>query len=216
MKKIYLSIIAILFIILTITSVSYAWFTYVETKSLATFEAGKLSIEMKANDHQFDYDLHLDEIAYLDYQNDVILNKYNVFNEMATVLKIDILLDENAPHARHHVVIENQDDLDGLIYMIIYEGVNVSDNTLTTDYYSYLTNIIENISNKEDQLEAIKIHNQDMLDLIYAQTLNPSDKVTFQMILFGNYDDLDQETYYLDKTFHLNLKVESVNDKGAN
>ncbi|QWB95560.1 hypothetical protein KHQ89_06290 [Mycoplasmatota bacterium] len=44
MKKYIISALTILLLLTSITSVTYAWFTYVERKSLASIEAGVLSV----------------------------------------------------------------------------------------------------------------------------------------------------------------------------
>ena len=125
MKKIYVSIILILVIISTIISVSYAWFTYVERKSLATFEAGVLEISLEANDDMFIYDLAYDDLAFIDFESEVVLDQYQTLNHMASSIKVDLITDPDAPLSRHKITIDETNLIPGLIYVIVYDGVNV-------------------------------------------------------------------------------------------
>lgn len=214
MKKIYVSIILILVIISTIISVSYAWFTYVERKSLATFEAGVLEISLEANDDMFIYDLAYDDLAFIDFESEVVLDQYQTLNHMASSIKVDLITDPDAPLSRHKITIDETNLIPGLIYVIVYDGVNVDPLSVTTDYHSYIASIISGYSTKTDQMNAIYMHNTEVLDDIYNQSLFASDILTFQVVMWGDYDTLTIPENYLDETFVLSLKVESINDKG--
>lgn len=215
MKKIYISMSIILLIVSTIISVSYAWFTYVERKSLATFEAGELSIELKANNQMMNFDVNLEDIAFIDYENEVILDKYDAFNNMASSIRFDVTANEDSPLSRHHIMIDESILADGLLYIIIYEGVNLDPSSLlTVDYHTYINNIIYGYSDKIAQVQAIHNHNQLMIETIHHQILHPQDQLTFQIVYWGDYDELVSPETYLDQTFTLNIMIESINHQG--
>ena len=214
MKKIYISSIIILLIVSSIISVSYAWFTYVERKSLATFESGVLQISLEANDEMFNVDLAFDDLAFIDYENEVILDQYNTLNHMASSIKVDLVTDADAPLSRHKITLDESNLVSGLIYVIVYDGVNVDPLLVTSDYHTYISNIISGYTTKAEQLDAITAHNAQVLDDIYNQSLFGSDTLTFQVVMWGDYDMLTMSENYLDETFILSLKVESINDKG--
>lgn len=215
MKKIIISTLVILLLVVTITSVTFAWFTYVERKSVAAFEAGELKITTKANGSMFNFDLLLDDLAFIDYQNEVILDKYQTFNEMALSLTVEIKTDSNAPLSKHKVTIDETNLIDGLMYVLVYEGYNIDQNhVFITDYHTYLTYIISGYATKIDQLNAIEAHNQAVLDQIYNQVLFPDETITLQIICWGDYDELTTPQTYLDETFILSLIIDSINDKG--
>jgi hypothetical protein len=214
MKKITVSVILILVIISTIVSVSYAWFTYVERKSLATFEAGVLEISLKANDEMFMYDLAFDDLAFIDFESEVVLDQYQTLNHLASSIKVDLTTDLDAPLSRHKITIDETNLVSGLIYVIVYDGVNVDPLSVTTDYHTYIANIISGYLTKTEQMNAIIAHNAQVLNEIYNQTLFAEDTLTFQVVMWGDYDTLTIPENYLDETFILSLKVESINDKG--
>ena len=214
MKKIYISMIIIILIISTIISVSYAWFTYVERKSLATFEAGVLEISLEANDEMIMYDLVFDDLAFIDYESEVVLDQYDTLNHMASSIKVDLKTDLDAPLSRHKITIDETDLIPGLIYVIVYDGINIDPLLVTSDYHSYVTNIISGYSSKTEQMNAIINHNNQVITDIYNTSLFAGDTMTFQIVMWGDYDTLLVPENYLDETFTLSLKIESINDKG--
>ncbi len=215
MKKLYVSMIVIMLIISTIASVSYAWFTYVERKSLATFESGLLSIDLKADNQMMDFDVNLEDIAFIDYQNEVVLDKYDTFNYMATSIRFDIIANEDSPLSRHLVTIDESILDDGLLYVIIYEGVNLGTATpLTADYHTYISDIITGYPDKASQVQAIYNHNQLMIETMHDLVLHPQDQMTFQIVFWGDYDALANPETYLDQTFTINMIIESINHQG--
>lgn len=215
MKKLIISTLVILLLVITITSVTFAWFTYVERKSVAAFEAGELAITMKANDANLDFDILVDDIAFIDYENEVILDKYQTFNQMASSVRIDIKTDINAPLSKHLISIDETNLIPGLMYILIYEGINLENpNLITTDYHTYFNQVIAGYLTKEDQLVALAAHNEQVLNFMYEQVLDAEDEMTFQMVMWGDYDSLTNPETYLDESFILSLTVDSINDKG--
>ena len=207
--------IVILLIVSTIISISYAWFTYVERKSLASFEAGELSIDLKANDLMFDFDITLQDIVFIDYENDLILDKYDTFNHLASSVKIDILSNEDSPLSKHLITIDESILDDGLLYVIIYEGVNLDDTyTLISDYHTYIANVIAGYSDKASQLQAISDHNALMIETMHDTVMKPLDQMTFQIVFWGDYNELQNPETYLEQIFEINLLIESINHQG--
>lgn len=160
-------------------------------------------------------DILVDDLAFIDYENEVILDKYQTFNHIASSVKIDIISDINAPLSKHLITIDETNLIPGLMYIIIYEGINIEDpSMMTTDYHTYINQIISGYSTKEEQLLAVKAHNDQMLILMYNQVLKADDQMTFQIVMWGDYDSLTTPEAYLNESFVLSLKVESINDKG--
>lgn len=215
MKKLYVSIILVLLIVSLIASTTYAWFTYVERKSLATFEAGELSITMEADDEDLAFNIMIEDLAFIDFQNEVVEDKYETFNHMATFTKIDIISNIDSPLSRQHITIDETNLIPGLMYVIIYEGMNLDESAiLTTDYHTYISQIINGYTTKEDQVLAINTHNQLVIEDIFDEILRPEDQITFQIVMWGDYDALTNPETYLETSFMLTLNVESINDKG--
>jgi len=215
MKKYITSILIIALLLASITSVTYAWFTYVEKKSLATFEAGVLSVQLYADQFHVTEDIQLDDLAFIDYQNDFVNNQNDSLNYMASSHRLDILLDEQSPMAKAYVTFTIPEGQEGLIYLVIYEGLNIGENAITSDYYAIVSSIISGYSTKAEQLAAVDAYNQNVIDNIASQEFSVSDQLTFQLVVWGDYDALSSPETYLTDTYYMNMNITMVNSKGA-
>ncbi|MFA7422622.1 MAG: hypothetical protein WCZ00_02685, partial [Acholeplasmataceae bacterium] len=56
--------------------------------------------------------------------------------------------------------------------------------------------------------------NQLVIEDIFDEILRPEDQITFQIVMWGDYDALINPETYLETSFMLTLNVESINDKG--
>lgn len=160
------------------------------------------------------YDLAFDDLAFIDFESEVVLDQYDTLNHMASSIKVDLSTDVNAPLSRHKITIDETQLIPGLIYVIVYDGINVDPELVISDYHAYIATIISGQSTKIDQMNAIVTHNQQVLNDIYNTSLFAGDTLTFQVVMWGDYDALTVPENYLDETFILSLKVESINDKG--
>jgi hypothetical protein len=214
MKKYIISILTILLLLTSITSVTYAWFTYVERKSLASIEAGVLSVSVEHNNDTIYGTIEIEDLAFLDYENEFLTNDDDMTNIMASVQRYDIVLDDESPQALIDVTIDESSLDNGLIYLFIFEGIDADENSLTTDYYSIIDSIVSGYTTKADQLQAIKDYNEQALDLIPTLQVDAESAITFQIISWGDYDSLDNQSEYLDIVFSLNLEIDIINSKG--
>lgn len=214
MKKYILSILVILLLITSITSATYAWFTYVHKKSLATFEAGFLGISLFKDDLEVSEDIVFDDIAFIDYQDDFINDEDGLLNQMASTHRFDLQLHEDSPQSKVYLSL-SEVNTDGLIYIIIYEGLNLSGtDALTTDYASLVHSIIAGSSTKEEQMAAIQLYNYNVSQSISQQIFGVGDRLTYQVIAWGDYDALNDQTGYMDTRFELTLNITVINSKG--
>lgn len=214
MKKYIISTLTILLLLTSITSVTYAWFTYVERKSLASIEAGVLSVSVEHNNDTIYGTIEIDDLAFLDYENEFLTNDDDMTNIMASVQRYDVLLDDESPQALMNITIDESSLDNGLIYLFIFEGIDVDDNSLTTDFYSIIDGIVSGYSTKADQLQAIKDYNMQALNLIPTLNIDANSAITFQIIAWGDYDSVDIQEDYLDLVFTLDVEIDIVNSKG--
>lgn len=213
MRRYAITILSILLLITSIVSVTYAWFTYVEQKSLAQFDAGVLSISLYKDQQTATTQIAFDDLAFIDYQNDFINQQDHMLNIMASSHRFDIVLDDQSPLTKLQITLDEPSE-NGLIYIIILEGLNIGSTPITSDYETYINQVISGIQTKEDQLNAISVQNQAVLDQISSYTLSQDDQLTFQVVAWGDYDGLDDPSTYLDITFNMQLNILMINDKG--
>ena len=214
MKKYIIALSVILLLITSIISVTYAWFTYVESKSLAEFDAGVLSISLYEDEVHASTNISFDDLAFIDYQNDFIDNQNDMINYMASSHRFDIELDDESPLTNVYIDLSEEQDQEGLIYIIIYEGVNINSTSLTTDYATIVSSIIFGYNDKEDQINAIDSYNEQVINDMSELILTSSDVLTFQVVAWGDYDALLDSSNYLNETFVLSLNITMINDKG--
>lgn len=215
MRKYSLIILSMLIIVLSVVGISYAWFTYLETKSLASFTAGEIDLELKANQEIVIDSYDLSGLAYIDYEDDLLNNISGSFDDMASVLRLDFSASDQSVAIKNQIeLIENESTL-GLIYLIIFEGLNMTlDDPIQSNYHEIFTNIIQSELTKEDQLQAIRDYNQQTIDYLETIILRTSDSVTIQIVFYGDYDGLPSGEDYLNQAFPFTLIINSINDKG--
>lgn len=215
MKKYILSVLTILLLLASISSVTYAWFTYVNKKSLAEFEAGVLAVSLLKDDVTVTQDIEIDSLAYLDYENEFKINDDNMTNIMASSHRFDIILDEESPQAKVNITFDETQLDDGLIYLVIYEGMNLDETaTLTTDYAQLIQTIISGSSTKTDELASIDAYNAQALLTMQQLSLTKNSTITYQVVVWGDYDAVLNQSAYLDQNYTLTMHVEIVNAKG--
>ena len=215
-KKVKITSLLILIILaMSIPSVVYAWMTYVEEKSLVTITAGEIAITTFANEQITIDQIDLIDLAYVDYQDDFILDQYNTLDIIASKLRIDILASEQSVSIKHKIELIDNSSQDGLIYFVIYEGLNVGEAySLQTDYHSQLSVILAGLTNKIDQLAAIDTHNQAMFDQMATETLNAGDMMTFQIVFWGDHDVAPDPMVFIDQIYSFSMIIDVVNSKG--
>lgn len=215
MKKYILSVLTILLLLASISSVTYAWFTYVNKKSLAEFEAGVLAVSLLKDDVTVTQDIEIDSLAYLDYENEFKINDDNMTNIMASSHRFDIILDEESPQAKVNITFDETQLDDGLIYLVIYEGMDLDETAaLTTDYAQLIQTIISGSSTKTDELASIDAYNAQALLTMQQLSLTKNSTITYQVVVWGDYDAVLNQSAYLDQNYTLTMHVEIVNAKG--
>lgn len=216
MRKIWIIIILIVATLTLVGSVTFAWFTYVERKSLATFEAGVLAIESTINDQVFSESYEITDIAYVDFDKDVIDDIYNTFDAMASSNVIQITLDPQSPLAVHQITISEPIGQEGLLILIINEGLNLEpEDPITSNYHDLIETITAGSHSTEDMRLAIEAYNQTVLDDIYQTVMNTSDTLYLQVAIWGDYNELTDPSNYLDLTYTLTVEIETINARGA-
>lgn len=215
MKKYILSILVILLLLASISSVTYAWFTYVNKKSLAEFEAGVLAVSLLKDDITVTQDIEIDNLAYLDYENEFKINDDDMTNIMASSHRFDIILDEESPQAKVNISFDETQLDEGMIYLVIYEGMDLDETaTLTSDYAQLIQTIISGASTKADELAAIDQYNEQSLLAMQQLALIKDSTITYQVVAWGDYDAVIDQTSYLDQTYTLTMHVDIINAKG--
>ena len=158
----------------------------------------------------------LTDIAYVDFENDVINDVSNTFDYMASSHLITIALDPQSPLASHHITISEPNGQNGLLILLINEGLNLESGApITSNYHDLIETITASSSTATEMRAAIESHNQSVLDDIDDMIMQPSDTLYVQVVIWGDYDELPDPTNYLDLTYTLTITIDTINSKGV-
>ncbi len=209
------SLLIVIILMLSIPTVVYAWMTYVEIKSFVTIEAGEIAITTFANEQITIDQIDLVDLTYVDYQNDFILDQSNTLDLISSNLRIDILASDQSVAIKPKIQLIDNSSQVGLLYFIVYEGLNVGEAyILQTNYHDLITTILTGLTVKEDQLAAISTYNQNVLDQIATVALNSGDMLTFQIVFWGDHDDAPDPLVFLDQVYSFSMIIDMINSKG--
>ena len=205
MKKYMMIVIILLLIIVFTSSMTYAWFTYVQRKSVATFDSNELLVDVTLNDEVVTQSKNLKNLAFIDFNEDLLLNTNQAFNEVGQVVEFKITLGEQSPLSRYVIDFNITDP--ALIYIIIGDE-------LITDYHLYINQIINPLDTKEAILNDITLHNSNLLSSLESKIMLPGETQTFKIIFWGDYDALVSPENYLSYQANITVDLTIVNAYG--
>lgn len=200
--------------LLMIQTTVFAWVVYVDQKAVAQFNAGEISITTVANGQLILDDLQISELAFIDYEKDFILNQSGSLDAMAATIRVQIFLDMDSVPVRNRIHLIPNDVQNGLLYVVVVDGINVAPEDRITEYHVFIANVIAGHATKEAQLAAIDAYNQTVLDAIYDLVLKPGENLYFQIVFWGDYDELEHPDQFMDQIYTFTFMINSVNSKG--
>ncbi|MFP4177882.1 MAG: hypothetical protein ACLFTZ_03875 [Acholeplasmataceae bacterium] len=200
------------FFVLIPTTV-YAWIAYVEQKGFVTLESGDIEIDVRADEGYFSPTLLLDDLTFIDFEEDLIDDETETFNAIASPLKVTIEVDEESLSLKNRLSFEGIDP--GLLYLIIFEGVDLDeDDELITDYQSYIETITDDALTIPEKRQALLDHNQTVLDQVEALVLDAEEELTIQLVFWGDYDALEVSQDGIDTAYDIALLIETIQARG--
>jgi len=175
-----------------------------------------------------------DDLAYIHYADDFILDKYGMLDAMASELKVKISFDNNFP-TRVKVKLPKFEDLEGLCYIVIDDTTDTIDLPMnlvveggilkkqyvnTDDSLSDLTDVVDlstlsETSTNADFRTVINTYNQTKLQSLYtddANSLTGAQTMNFRILVWGDYYSLSDASTYLTKEYELDVKAKVIQD----
>ena len=199
--------------IITITSVSYAWFTYVQRKSLVQLSSHEIDAILSLNDYTLGSTLNINGLTYVDFEQEVMMNTISDgFNEVGYNYIVKMSVSDSSPIMK--VMIELINNHQELIILWIDEGLLEDEMNYMTDYLSYLKTIGSNATTKQDFLFAIEENNTSVLENLSQIQLRPGDTYVLQLVIWADYNALDPEDQNLTKSYDLTLGFYMISGKG--
>lgn len=204
-------IIATILIIITVSASTYAWLTYVQRKSLASFETNEITVVLSSDETQIIDQISFNNLAFIDYQNDLIDNMTETFDLMASTWTVKLEISADSPMTINTLSFTQNEP--GLIYILIYKGMNGELITPPSSLHNLMSTIISGSAIKSEQLTLIEDYNEIIIAQMSAQIFQPTDYIEFEIAAWADYDAVIDQANYLDQTFDLILTVESMNSK---
>lgn len=199
MRKVFLKrqvfipfITLVLLIILLISTIVFAWMSYVDRKGMGEFEADEFHVVVKVNDQVEVNNIKLNDLAFIDYEKDFILDKYHTLNQLASIVTITVENGENSIYLKNQIEIAADN---GLLYMIVL-GEDGS------DYYGLVHSFITDI--------AIEEYNDARRISLQNRNIAPGASFTFRIIVWGDYNSLEDKENYLNNTYQMNVRITSI------
>ncbi len=215
MRKYILITSTILLLTGSLFSVSFAWFTYVQRKSVASFYSNEILVDLEINDALFIDDFVLEDLAFIDFQKDFIDDDYVLLDTLGSSIILNIRLSDDSPLTVHQIQISNLSN-QGLLFFVVFEGVNLSpDHIFQSEYYQEMKMIMNGHTTKAEQLSALESYNMSVLLEIENTLIFPGDIISIQLVVWGDYDGLITKDGYLSQSYLLELSIESINARGV-
>jgi len=199
--------------IVMVSSVSYAWFTYVQRKSLVQLTSHDIQVSLMLGQDIIGSSLVIDGLSYVDFEEEVMNNEVSDgFNEVGLNYTIYLNVSSLSPLVKVWMSFTHEHP--ELIILLIDEGIVESGHVSVSDYHSYLRSIGSQAVSKEAFLDSIEAHNQIVLDHLKQMVLKPGTQYQMQMIIWADYQRLAPGDDYKLKTYTLDLSYFMISGKG--
>lgn len=184
---------------------------------MASFEAGHIYITATVDDNPFVSHLDFDDLAFVDFGRDIYMDRSGTLNEMASTISVKIKNGTTSIDLKNLVTIDEADGNIGLLYLIVYEGKNlpIEQIGLDLDYHARLLAIFGSEGGQEAQRALIDANNQNAIQAMLEERLLPGDWISFQIVVWGDYDTLYDKMNYLNDTHFLDLSVHTIQWEGV-
>jgi hypothetical protein len=211
MKK-WMLVTLLIMAVVAVSSVSYAWFTYVQRKSMVKLTANEIEATLFLNDDILTTTIDLKGLSYISFEEEVILSDTSDgFNEAGLNYLVKINVSDQSPLIK--TMIEFHSKYPELIILWIDEGLYDENFQEELDYLSYLKTIGMGSSTKEAFLESLSLHNEGVLNSIKTIELKPGSTYVLQLVMWLDYDSLITTDNYLENTYQLELLFHMINGK---
>ena len=231
--KIFILILILLVAIAFGTYQTYAYLTQ-QNKVSYSYQIDSINATVEVTgDAVVDAKITNNDLAYIHYQDDFILNKYNMLGTMASVIKVDISFNNNF-YTR--VKVQVPSSTYGLLYLVIDDSeatenqpveFRVENNTLqygflnddktVSEWFDIISDLNEDLTNEELHT-LVSTYNTTKLEELYQNELfeaNTSKSFKFRILIWGDYYNLtdDDKAIYLEKSYQLSLTAKVIQAK---
>lgn len=218
MKKITNSILIVtpmLFVFLLSATIVFAWFVFMKTKPLASFESGQIVVNVEINEAAITETINIDDLVFMDFGSDIISDDDGVLNKMASVHLIKINNLVTSSDVKNIISLSNVSG--GIFYLLYLEGENLSPELigLDIDWHNLIFTAIGSETLESAQRTLLTNYNNNVIASIASLKLEPGEWVNLQIAVWGDYDMLIDQTNYLTNSYSMDITVATTQWEGA-
>ena len=183
---------------------------------MVSFETGELIIFTKTNGYYDVSNMEFDDLTFVDFVDDVYLNRAGSLNNAASIISVQLINGVDSDHLKNLIELTETDSETGLYYLIVYEGKNVAQELIGTpiDYHAQILTIFGSETIASVQRQLTSNYNASVLQTIYAEQLAPGEWLSFQIVVWGDYDILVNPYYYLSRGHTMQMTVKTTQWEG--
>jgi hypothetical protein len=186
----------ILLLLIVLPFTLFAWTTYLKHKNFGIYTSGEIIIETRVGE-QLIGNLLIDNLTYIDLTYDFVNDTSKTLDVIATSFMITVIVDEDSIPVKQEIAVDLNDHND-LLYLIIYEGLNVEN--FTTNYKDYIDGLninydeeLSTIENEEQVRTIVSYHNQNVIEEIANTVVEPGESIAFQIVFWGDYNQFEED-----------------------
>ena len=218
MKKITNSILIVtplLLVFLLSATIVFAWFVFMKTKPLASFESGQIVVNVEINDDSITETINISDLAFMDFGSDIISDDDAILNKMASVHLIKINNSATSSDVKNVISFSNVSE--GIFYLLYLEGTNLSPELigLDVDWHNLIFTTIGSETLASAQRTLLTNYNNNIITSIASLQLEPGEWINLQIAVWGDYDMLIDQTNYLMNSYSMDIAVATTQWEGA-
>lgn len=189
----------------------YAWIQNKLPPAVGEIQVGEILYQLSL-DSPYLVETTLGHLLYIEWKEDLILDQADAFNDVASSITMQVTIEEDSMPVRVLFDLPTLSSIPGLFYLIIIEGVNITEPIEYTEDYRPLIDslLLTNDSTYNETITALESYNQATIDLIASWILEELDVLTIQIVFFGDYQGLLNPSQYLTKIHTFPITVEIV------
>jgi hypothetical protein len=191
MKKYMLTILIMLSLVSLIFTLSYAWFTHTQSHQVMKLISKDIDITTTANNQIVVETIVIDDLVMIDFQNDFVLNTYQVRKDTASILEIQILLSMDSMQSKHFISFTPSSS--DVIYILYADLLNLNQNGFDKNQIDGMVDNLIGIETDSQVVQSlITLHNESLLNDLKDIIIKPGETIIFYVVLWAK-DSYNQE-----------------------
>lgn len=200
--------------IIAVSSISYAWFTYVQRKSLVSFVSHEMTVDLKLSDQPFSTSMHVKGLTYVSMEKEVFSDEISDgFNEVGMKHVIRFHVPVSSPSLKVNMTITQPDQ--HVFYLLIDEGYEQDPLLWEHDYHAILRSIYQHGDTHQLFKDRLSAYNQSIVSHLKTLELKPGETYVMQWIIWVDMDELPEQQIDPSIEYSLLITFHTMSGKGV-